>query len=98
MSKYYAGDVGTEIEVEVGSDISTATETTLYVKKPSGKEVVWTATKGAAGVSGITTVHYVVQTDDWNEAGWYTLQVYINMPSWRGKGDTVKFRIFSDYQ
>jgi hypothetical protein len=98
MSKYYQGDVGTEIEVTVGSDISSATETVLHVKKPSGKEVTWNASQGIPGVNGITTVRYIIKSGDWNEAGWYILQVYINMPDWQGKGDSVKFQIHAKFQ
>jgi hypothetical protein len=93
MSKYYIGDIGTEIEVTVGSDISTATEFKLKVKKPSGKLAEWECELGSVGVGGITTLVYIVKDGDWDESGYYDLQAYVVMPSWSGLGDTVKFKI-----
>jgi len=94
MSKYYQNDVGTEILVDVGSDVSQATVRRFYVKKPSGEQVTWTASLGAVGVDGeIRTLRYITIENDWNEVGFYTLQAYVEMPGGKWRGDSAKFEI-----
>ena len=95
--KYYQNDVGTEIEVNVGSDVSTATVYRLRVKKPSGEIVTWDATLGAAGVNGITTLTYITVAGDWNEAGWYKLHSYVEMPAGTWRGDLTKFEVHAEF-
>lgn len=87
-SKYYVGDIGTEILVDTGSDISTATSVSLKVQKPSGKEAVWVGT-----VYDTDYIRYVVKTGDFNEVGTYRVQAYVTLPSWSGLGDTAVFTI-----
>lgn len=99
MSKYYVGDIGTEVLVDTGSPIDTATTKQLLVKKPSGKEVTWEATLGPVNAQGeYTTLKYIIQDGDWNEAGYYTLQAYVILPSWTGRGDSVKFKIENPFK
>ena len=43
-SQFYLGDIGTEIIVDVCSDISTATLVSLKVMKPDGTEHTWVGT------------------------------------------------------
>ena len=94
MSKYYVGDVGTEVLVDTGSPIDTATTMQLFVKKPSGQEVTWTATLGPVNAQGeYTTLKYIIKAGDWDESGFYTLQAYVVLPAWTGRGDSVKFKI-----
>jgi hypothetical protein len=99
QSKYYVGDVGTEILVDTGSDISTATVLKLLVKKPCGAELEWTGELGPPNAVGVyTKIMYIVKEGDWNEAGWWNVQAYVELPGWKGKGDTVKFKLYSEYQ
>jgi predicted hydrolase (HD superfamily) len=99
MSKYYVGDVGTEVLVDTGSDISTATVMRMYVKKPSGKEETWTAIIGPPNAIGVLTkMKYIVKQGDWDEAGWWTLQAYVELPGWKGRGDSVKFKLEPEFK
>ena len=93
MSKHYAGDVGTEILVDVKSNITTATELVLRIRKPSGTLVNWTGT-----LEGLTKIKYIVQDGDWNEVGVYRLQAYVVMPTWRGLGDNTTFELFAAFK
>ena len=96
---FYVGDVGTELIVDVGSDISTSTVRKLYVRKPSGEEVIWTASIGNPDAYGkYTRITYTIRTGDWDEAGWWSLQSYIEMPGWKGRGTTSKFELKADYK
>lgn len=94
MSKHYVGDIGTEILVDVKSNISTATELVLRVRKPvSGTLVNWTGT-----LEGLTKIKYIVADGDWNEVGVYNLQAYVVMPTWSGLGDNTRFEIFDAFR
>lgn len=98
MSKNYVGDVGTEILVDVGSPVDTATTLKFYVKKPSGKEIEWEAELGPVNAQGqYTTMRYVVQPGDWDEPGFWILQAYVVLPSWSGRGDSVKFKLEPEF-
>lgn len=89
MAKYYKGDHGTIILVDVKEDIRTATSLVLKVKKPNATATVdWVGT-----LSGITKIKYIVKSKDWNVAGTYKLQAYVVMPGWVGRGDTTSFVI-----
>lgn len=92
-SKYYVGDVGTVITVDVGSDISTATYVALMVEKPtSHKEVTWVGT-----VYNSNYIQYTTKTGDFNEVGTYKLQAHVEMPFWQGRGNTALFIVSARY-
>ena len=93
VSKYYQGDVGTEIYVDTCSDISTATFVSLKVKKPDGTDVEWVGV-----VSDTTKIKYVVQVGDFDQVGEYRVQSYVEMPSWSGLGDTTTFMVSQPFQ
>jgi len=88
--KYYIGDVGTEIIVDVCADISAATTVSLIVEKPDGTVVTWTGS-----VYETTKIRYLVQIGDFDQSGEYTLQAYVEISGWRGRGNTVSFRVSS---
>jgi len=92
-NKYYVDDVGTTILVDVGSDVSEATECLLYVRKPNGTVVTW-----IAAVSGAEEISYVVQDGDWDLAGIYMLQAYVVTPAWSGRGSTATFTVYTDFK
>lgn len=89
MSKIYVGDVGTEIILDCGVDISTATVRKIKVRKPDGTNAEW-----AAVSEGTKAIKYVVQAGDIAKAGVWRLQAYIEMPGWLGSGQTVDVRVY----
>jgi len=86
--KYYVGDIGTAIIVDTCADISAATTTDLIVEKPDGTIETW---HGA--VFEVTKVRYLVQAGDFDQAGEYSVQVYLEINGWRGRGSTTAFRV-----
>jgi len=92
MAKHYVGNIGTEIIVNCGTDISGATAQSLKVKKPSGAIVNWLAT-----IYNTNFLKYSVASRDFDEAGVYELQAYIVMPSWIGRGETTTFTIYKSF-
>ncbi len=91
--KYYVGDIGTIIIIDVCSDITTATLMALDVTKPDGTTDRW-----VGSLSGSTSIQYVVDVDDFDQAGEYRVQSYIEMPNWSGHGDTTQFTVSEVYQ
>lgn len=89
MSKVYVGDKGTEIILDCGADISTATIRKIKAKKPDGSTVDWTAT-----ASGTTAVKYTTLTGDLSMAGNWQLQAYVETPAWSGLGETFTLTVY----
>lgn len=84
MTVIFVGDVGTEIRLDCGVDISTSTVQEIHVRKPNGQSVVW-----AADPFGTNFISYTTVTGDINIAGKWLLQAYVEMPDWRGCGLTA---------
>jgi hypothetical protein len=91
-TKYYVGDIGTEIIVDTCSDISTATLVSLKVKKPDDTEVEW-----VGAIYDTTKIRYIVLAGDFDQSGKYRVQSYVEMPGWEGRGDTTYFKVSADF-
>ena len=92
MSKVYVGDIGTEIVLDCGTSIVTATTLKIKVRKPSGQLVEWTAT-----LKGTTQMSYITQSGDLSVDGVYRLQAYVVMTGWTGRGETADLIVYKDY-
>lgn len=88
MGEVFVGDVGTEIVLECGVDISNATVMKIHARLPNDKTVVWTA-----AIDGTTRVKYLTQTGDISETGTWKLQAYVEMPGWKGFGAITKMTV-----
>lgn len=91
--KYYVGDIGTILIIDVCNDITTATLMALDVTKPDGTTDRW-----VGSLSGSTSIQYVIEADDFDQAGEYRVQSYVEMPTWSGHGGTTQFRVSQVYQ
>lgn len=89
VSKYYVGDVGTEIIVDTCENITTATLVKLMVQKPDGTNHEW-----IGAVYDTTKIRYVVQAGNFDQAGTYLVQAYVQMPGWAGRGNNTSFKIY----
>ena len=83
MTTMFVGDVGTEIILDCGVDITTTTVRNIIARKPDGTKVVWTA-----AVEGTTAIKYIAQTGDLM-AGKWAFQAYVEMPGWKGFGEVA---------
>ncbi len=86
MYEVYVGDVGTEVSLNCGVDISTATVRKILVQKPNTTAVV----EWSAMADGANSIRYLTTTGDLDVAGTYHLQPYVELPGWSGKGETVE--------
>ena len=88
----YVGDVGTVILIDMQEDISAATIHTIKVRKDGG-DSVW-----AASIYNSNYLRYIVVADDFNEAGTYYLQPYLEFTGWQGLGETITIEIYDSYK
>ena len=91
--KYYKDTIGTVIYIEVGENISSATELIIRVKKPDGTLDNWTGSQ-----EGLTKIKYTIESGDWDQAGVYYIQAYVKFSSWSGLGETTNFRIYNSFK
>ena len=91
MSNHYINEIGTEILVDCGQDISAATDYALEVRKPDGSYAEWTPT-----ISDTDYLLYLTQSGDFNVSGMYSIQPYIELPGgWTGRGQAVFFYVYN---
>jgi hypothetical protein len=92
MSKVYVGDIGTQIILDCGSNITAATGMAIKVKKPSGDEVEWTGV-----LDGTNSVKYILEAGDLDEPGTWILQAYVELATWEGLGESYKLKVYAPY-
>lgn len=93
MAQHYKETVGTDIIVNIGEDITGATNTKLKVQKPDGTEVEW-----IASIYNTNYLKYTVQENDWNQWGTYKVHSYLTINGWTGHGDCVTFTVDKLYK
>ena len=93
IQKIYVGDIGTDIIVDCGSDISTATVHELKVKKPDRTIVTW-----SADILNTKFIKHITVSGDLNQSGTYTIQSHIVIPSvgeWLG--ESASFVVYTPF-
>jgi len=91
MNKHYINEVGTDVIVDCGCDISTATVKEIRVKKPDGKIVKWDDCE----VFDNNYLVYTLKEGDLDLDGSYALQVYIEIDNWKGLGEVALFKVYN---
>lgn len=95
MGKVYVDDVGTEIVLDCGEDIASATGLAIKAKRPDGSEVSWVAELAAGST---TEIMYVTQNGDLNQAGDWKLQAAPTLPNWNGRGETAVLPVHGHFE
>jgi hypothetical protein len=90
MPKTYLNDIGTEIILDSGEDISGQTTLEIKYKKPEGDTGTWTASVYNTNYAKYTTVD-----GDLDEIGTWTVQIYVVLPSWTGHGEAAQFKVYA---
>jgi len=94
--KIYKDSIGLLVQVNCNEDISNASQLLIFVKKPSGRVITWTAFKIQ---NYPTKIGYITVSGDLDEIGTYKVQVHVTFPSsgWVGLGETTTFEILDDF-
>lgn len=92
--KVYEGSVGVVIRLATGEDISAASYFGVWVKKPSGTQVLWT---GVIDPTDNTKVMYTTIVGDL-EPGQYHIQAYVvySAASYF-YGDVARFKVSATF-
>jgi hypothetical protein len=81
------GDIGTQIVIDLGEDVSTASALKIVYRKPDGTVGEWTATL----VNGGYGIAYVTATAaDLDQVGRWKLQAKVTLSSWNGRSSIVE--------
>jgi len=88
MVEVFQGDVGTKIILNAGQDISTATKLKIRYRKPNKVIGEWDAV-----LEGTDSVYYITQPGDLDVSGAWIIQLYVELPTWKGSGSIVRFGV-----
>jgi len=94
--KHYMNEVGTQIIVDCGQDISAASTYKLSVRKPDGTVFTWNPTIVTIE-SNPNYLLYLTRVGDFDQIGVYSIQPYLVLPTWTGRGETVTFEVFGNF-
>lgn len=89
----FIGDIGTTITVNTCGDVTGATLVALDVQKPDGTTERW-----VGGPVDTTKIRYTVQPGDFDQAGEYRLQAYVDMIGWKGRGTTATVKVYDLFE
>ncbi len=81
MTSLFVGDVGTEIVLDCGRDLSSANVMNIVARNPLGVRITW-----PASLDGTNSIKYTTTAGDIDVDGIWHLQAYIQMPGWCGFG------------
>ena len=90
--KVYKNDIGTAIILDTTENITAQTVLKILYQKPSGTVGEWAAT-----VFQTTKARYVTISGDLNEKGLWYLQIYLEIPAWKGYGETVEMYVYDQW-
>jgi hypothetical protein len=93
FNKVYAGDIGTKIRLNAGSDISSNTVLKILYIKPDNTEGEW-----IAEVEDLQYAVYTTIVDDLDVPGIWRLQIYTELASWSGLGETAQLKIYDRFE
>ena len=91
--KIYEYDIGTEIKLDSTEDLTGYNVLQIHYLKPDGTEGYWEAQHVET-----TKARYVTTTSgDLTPNGVWKLQLYVDIPTWRGRGETVEMRVWEKW-
>ena len=80
-------DIGLQLKLNTGVDITSATVSNVHYRKPSGATGSFTG-----AVTGTYYVSYTLQTNDIDEMGEWEFQSYVEKSTWKLRGNIAKVR------
>lgn len=81
-NKVFKGDVGTLIILDCVQNIADASLRKIKVVRPDKTTTEWPALP-----EGTTKIKYTIMENDFNMAGRYMIQAYIEASGWKGRGE-----------
>ena len=98
-SEIHVGDVGTVFVLTVYDgdelvDVSGATTKQVRLMDPGGNTVAKDASFTTNGTDG--KIQHTTVLGDMDETGWWQIQAYLVLPTWRGHSDIAKFIVYGN--
>lgn len=93
MDKIYVNDIGTILRINCGENISSASGLTIHIKKPNG--VVMTK---SASLFGSNAIQYTTVAGDLDIPGTYYANPAMTLGGWTGRGSTVSWRVYEEFE
>jgi hypothetical protein len=91
--KVYVNDIGTEIILDTGVDISGAIVLKVEFRRPDGSVGSWVAAEDSVN----TRLKYVTLAGDLKQAGVWKLQGYVELDNFKGRTATVDMEVFARF-
>lgn len=94
MEETYLTDTP-RLRMQLGEDLTTATQMQFYIRHPDGSEVIKTC-----AVESLATgiVYYDIVDGDLPTIGIYRLQCKVTFAGQRFKSKTIRFKVLEDYE
>lgn len=88
MTQVFTGDIGTEIVLDCGTALATATIRQIRARGPKGSRKTFTA-----ALESPNSIVYSLLSGDLDQPGVWKLQAYIEMPGWKGFGAVAEITV-----
>lgn len=103
MSKHYVGEAGTDLILDTGVLIGSATEKYIAYKNPAGvtgsfSASLYSSYSALASLTGTYLLKHTLVTTDFTIPGEWRFQAYIGAVDGTWRGETVKLTIFDNFQ
>jgi hypothetical protein len=88
MNEIFTADVGTEIILDCGVDIHTATAVSIIAMSPQNTRKTFTA-----ALYGTRSIRYITASGDFDVGGVWRLQASVALPGWSGRGAVTTLKV-----
>jgi len=92
--KLYKNTEGLPVIIDMGEDVSTATNIVLHVTKPDSTTTTWTG----AIVYNTNYFKYTLKSGDVDQVGPYKIHPHSTLGSWTGFWETTSIRVYDEYE
>lgn len=103
MTKHYVGETGTDLLLDTGILIGSASAQYIKTYSPAGVEGTFTASlydsySSLAVATGTYFLKHTLATADFSVPGEWRFQAFIGTASGTWYGETVKLKIYDEFQ
>lgn len=104
MTKHYVNEVGTDLVLDVGVDISTVTEQHINYRKPDGITIgsygasLYSSYSALAEVTGTYLLTHSLIAGDFDTPGEWRFQAYVGAVDGTWVGEMVKYQVYDNFE
>lgn len=104
MTKHYVNETGTDLILDTGILVGSATQQYIKYRKPDGTTTgsfaasVYSSYSALAGLTGTYLLKYTTTATDLNQPGEWRFQAYIGAVGGSWLGEMVKINIYDTFE